>query len=222
MATPVLSVGEVPVFRDGAGLVFVSGLAVDADGAPTAYAPPDAGLSPLDALGNAGRAGNWWGFVTDTGKPTGNPIVQGPDDPAPGYYVSTTALVDSSKAPEDPRRYVDASVVPYISIPPALRTAGVHMGDLAMVYSRKTGKRSWAIVADIGPHLAIGEGSPALARALGLDGSARRGGASADIVYLVWPGSRRGWPMLQLELGKAGEELLAAWGGEGKLAAWAA
>jgi hypothetical protein len=33
--------------------------------------------------------GNWWALVTRNGRP----IVQGADDPAPGFYVSTTTLV---------------------------------------------------------------------------------------------------------------------------------
>ena len=65
---------------------------IDADGALRAYHPDDA--SGLDRLDHAGAPGNWWGIVTDDGTPGGEPVVQGDGDPAPGFYVSQTSLVD--------------------------------------------------------------------------------------------------------------------------------
>ena len=74
-------------------------LRVSADGSPRAYhRDPKLGL---DFLGNAGSAGRWWGIVIDS---KAEPVVQGENDPAPGYYISQTALQDRTKAPTDPRR----------------------------------------------------------------------------------------------------------------------
>lgn len=79
-------------------IVFMGRLTVDADGAPKAYHP--VGSKGLDALANGGEPGNWWALATDAvdarGRPTcmsaGKPIVQGPDDPAPGFYVSRSTM----------------------------------------------------------------------------------------------------------------------------------
>ncbi len=78
---------------------FEAGMTIDADGAPDAYHPDNTGT---DHLANAGRPGNWWALATDTGQPSGQPVVQGPGDPNPGFYVSTTALEDRTKARTDP------------------------------------------------------------------------------------------------------------------------
>src|ERR1041385_3104569 len=75
---------------------YESGLMIDADGAYRAYHPDD--KPGLDNLGNAGRPGNWWALVTDNGEPSGNPIIQGASDPAPGFYISTTSLEDPTKS----------------------------------------------------------------------------------------------------------------------------
>ena len=82
-------------------------MTIDADGAPNAYHPDNTGL---DDLKNAGAPGYWEGLAKDK---DGEPFVQGPDDPFPGYYVSATALADRSKPVNDPTRYVDASKIPF-------------------------------------------------------------------------------------------------------------
>lgn len=91
---------------------------MDADGAFRAY-HPDNRLG-LDAIQHAGYPGNWWALATDNGKPSGHPVVQGKTDPAPGYYVSMTALFHPGNPNEhDPRRFVDAASIPYVVLPPA-------------------------------------------------------------------------------------------------------
>lgn len=194
---PALVVGGVPVFVENGVVRWTAGLAVDADGAPNAYAPPGSGLKPLDALANAGRPGNWWGIVTHTGRPDGIPIIQTASDPAPGYYVSTTSLIDRSRPRRDPRRYVDSTRVPYLAIPPEILRLGVKLGDVAHVAYKD--RSSPAVVADVGPRGKIGEGSIALAVALGLDGSPRRGGTSAGVECAVFCGSSRGWPRTEAD-----------------------
>ena len=96
---------------DGSAVMFQSGMTIDADGAPNAYNPDNTGL---DDLSNAGEPGDWDGIVADRG---GEPFIQGPDDPFPGFYVSCTALVDWSKLRTDPARYVDASKIMMAGLP---------------------------------------------------------------------------------------------------------
>jgi hypothetical protein len=188
----VLEVGGRQVLRapDGS-LVFEAGLAIDADGAPQAYHPAP-GLG-LDHLANAGKPGNWWALVTDDGSSKGQPVVQGPGDPAPGYYVSATALEDPTRPRADPRRYVDSSTVPYVVLPPQALApkleGGPRLGDFALVTNVATGKTSYAIVADVGPAAKLGEGSMALAVALGLPSDPKRCGAAAGVRVVVRPGS---------------------------------
>lgn len=187
-----ITIAAVPVYLDRGALRWTAGLAIDADGAPDAYAPPGSGLEPRDALANAGRPGNWWGIVTDTGRPDGTPLIQTSQDPAPGFYISTTSLIDWSRPRRDPRRYVDSSRVPYLAIPPEVLRLGIKLGDVAHVAYRNF--TSPAVVADVGPRGKIGEGSIALAHALGLDPSPRHGGTAAGVECVVFCGSTRSWP----------------------------
>lgn len=173
---------------------FSAGLAIDADGAPKAYGPNGLGL---DALANAGKPGNWWGLATRDGVP----IVQGPQDPAPGYYVSTTALEDRRQPEGSPLRYVDSSTVPYVVLPPSqLKKQGVRLGDFAAVVNERTGAVAYAIVADLGPEGKLGEGSIALAEALGVPSNPRRGGTSEQLRYLIFPHSGNGKPRRERRL----------------------
>ena len=166
---------------------------VDVDGAPNAYGPK--GKKTLDVLGHAQapresrHPGEIVGYMTEyVGGP---PTVQGPHDPYPGYYVSQTDFADKDiKRMEDPRRYVDATRINYVVQGRAAREAGVVMGDFATVYSCRTGKMVYAIVADSGNESGA-EGSLALVRALGykltngIDDSVNR----AEIVIRYYPKS---------------------------------
>jgi hypothetical protein len=96
------------------------GVSIDFDGAPRCYAPRGT-LGALDNLANAGHPGNWWGIVTHNGQPSGNPIIQSgspPGQPEKGFYISQTSLVDPFFSTDDVRRYVDATKVPYLALPP--------------------------------------------------------------------------------------------------------
>src|ERR1035437_1947441 len=90
-------VREVPIWRMPGNTAFFyeSGMTIDADGAPNAYHPDNTGL---DDLANAGSPENWQGLAKNA---DGEPFVQGPDDPFPGYYVSATALSDRTKPVND-------------------------------------------------------------------------------------------------------------------------
>lgn len=194
------------------GVAFKGGLSVDADGSPHAYHPRNIGL---DALGNAGRPGNWWGIATNS---SGEPYVQGAKDPAPGYYVSTTALVDGRYGVSDPRRYVDSETIPFIAIPPALKNQGLKLGDLVAVRNERTGKTVFAVIADIGPAGHLGEGSIKLAQALGVNANARSGGASGGISYVAFPNTKQAFPMSYESIQAAGQRVYDAWGGDAQLA----
>ena len=206
---------EVPVWRlpDSQAFFFVSGMAIDADGAPNAYHPDDTGL---DELANAGEPGDWNGIVTDR---EGNPLIQQESDPFPGYYISCTSLSDETKKFIDPTGYVDASKIPYVALPDDVADrGGARLGDFAVVMNLRNGKSSFAIYADIGT---LGEGSVALADALGIWSDARHGGADDGILYLLFPGSGNLRPRTIDEIQSEGEKLLSNWGGTEKLSSCA-
>lgn len=193
---------KVPVWKlpGSPAVFFVSGMTIDADGAPNAYNPDDTGL---DELANAGAPGHWNGIVTGR---DGNPLIQQVSDPFPGYYISCTALSDSTKKFTDPTGYVDASKIPYVALPQELADrAGLRLGDLAVVMNLRNGKSSFAIYADIGT---LGEGSVALAEDLGIRSDARRGGEDKGILYLFFPGSGNLRPRTIGEIRSEGEKLL--------------
>jgi hypothetical protein len=189
---------------------FNAGMRIDADGALRSYHPDDA--SGLDQLEHAGAPGNWWGIVTLDGEP----IVQGEDDPAPGFYVSQTSLADPTRNPDDPQRYVDALVVPYLALQPVfVREFGCRLGDFAWATRTDVGgavHESAAIFADVAaPHLPVGEASIALAERLGIPSSPRRGGTYRDSVrYVLFCGSGNGLPRPLTEIDAEGARLAAA------------
>ncbi len=123
---------------------------VDVDGAPNAYGPTD--KETLDVLLDAhylNRADEpIVGYLTDEHR---RPILQGPNDPFPGYYISQTAFADIENQNErDPRRYVDARNINYVVRGNKARRHGVKVGDFVSVYSKRTQKSVFAIVGDTG------------------------------------------------------------------------
>lgn len=168
---------------------------LDADGSPRAYAPIyterdedgnrekiDPPLKALDYLANAGEEGNWYGVATNK---KGLPYRQGPSDPYPGYFVSTTALEDSQYAASDPRRYVDSEKVPYIVLPggsAGFKAWGVKLGAKGRATNQKNGKSVDIIFGDIGPAKKIGEASIACADALGIASNPKKGGTDDKII----------------------------------------
>jgi hypothetical protein len=179
----------------------------------------------LDSNKNGGGPGNWFGVVTD--EKTGEPIVQGPGDPCPGFYVSSTSLVDGTKRSHDPSRYVDARKIPYIAFPgqvysakgPRFARVGEgptgEIGDFVTVVNPAaddTHKYCHAVFGDMGgkddPH--FGEGSPALAQKVHAAGV-----VDAKLLYIIYPHSGSGRyriPTLE-EIQEKGEALFTAWGG---------
>ena len=195
---------------DNSAFFYESGLMIDADGAYHAYHPD--GRSGLDYLGNAGRPGNWWALVTDSGRPNGSPLIQTASDPAPGFYISTTSLQDSNCDRKDPRRYVNAEAISFVVLPGRIGL-GVKLGDFAVVIRPATGAYEYAVYADVGPANKIGEGSIALAAALGVPSNPKSGGIAHGIAYIVFPGSAQRWPLSQPEIDQYGAQLFSKWGG---------
>jgi len=199
---------DIPIGRlpGSSAFFYESGMTIDADGAPNAYHPDNSGL---DDLANAGTPGMWEGLAKDS---DGQPYIQGPSDPFPGYYVSATALADRSKPVNDPARYVDASKIPFVVLPGKMaRQLGARPGDFAAVFNERNGKSSSAIFGDVGPSDRIGEGSVALAEKLGIRSDARNGGTRRGILYLVFPGSGTGRPRTIDEINGETQRLLQQW-----------
>ena len=188
-----------------------SGMQIDADGSPRAY-HPQPGLG-LDNLANAGRPGNWWGIVTDE---NGNPVVQGKADPAEGYYVSTTSLQDKRKNITDPNRYVNSELIPYFVLPQDIGIP-VGLGDLGYAVNTVSKKSSGCIFADFCPPGMIGEGSIALADAIGVPSNPKTGGVACGIMYFVFTGSSRGWPRDINDIRGNSQSLLDSLGGVDRL-----
>jgi len=123
---------------------------VDVDGAPNAYGPAD--KETLDVLLDAHYLNRddepIVGYLTDE---RGRPVLQGPNDPFPGYYISQTAFSNIRNQNErDPRRYVDARNINYVVRGNKARRHGVKVGDFVAVYSKRTGKSVFGIVGDTG------------------------------------------------------------------------
>ena len=171
---------------------------IDADGANgqtggvPVYAPKGYSPAPLDFLANAGGPGNWFGVVTDTGEEDGKPVKQGPNDPAPGAFVSATSYRWPKLARIDPNAYVDAASVPYIVLPSHWRklAIGVVLGCKATVQDTKTGKILKAAgVLDFGPRAKLGEVSIACAQFFGIPSSPKNGGTDEKrFIYTFFPG----------------------------------
>jgi hypothetical protein len=186
MSRFICNINGKPIMQGEDGSIqYLTELCIDADGSPRAYGPHGQGL---DYLENAGHPGNWWGIVTDQ---EGYPVLQGQDDPAPGYYISTTSLQHSDRALADPRRYINSEEVPFIVVPgPIARMCtGIVLGCRAEILNQFTGAKVSCVVADLGPASHLGEASIAAARDLGINFDPKTGGSSSkDFRYTFWPG----------------------------------
>ena len=165
---------------------------VDVDGAPRAYGPP--GTDTLDYLENAHSMGvptaPIVGYLTEDAPPH-RPVVQGPSDPAPGYYVSQTAYEDDAVDNErDPRRYVDATKINYVVLGDRARKMGARLGDFVAVYSTHTHRSAFGIVGDSG-NPSGDEGSLHLLQSLGYPFHDGKNDSVEDpeIIIRFYPGS---------------------------------
>ena len=205
--------------KDGSRM-FLGQFFIDADGAPRAYHADDA--VAMDNLLNAGEPGNWWALATDAKDcgPTGQPIVQSKDDPAPGYYVVMTSMSDP--VIEDCRRqgkYVDPEKIPYVALSQKIRpfNYGSNEGALALVVNLRTGKRAFAVFADQAPDYGFGEGSLLLGKTLGLDPDPKIGGTNVrENVFVVFP-DELGFTRDVEKIKTTARSAFHKWGGEAKL-----
>jgi hypothetical protein len=166
--------GQVPVYQYPDLAIQWTGEAnSDDDGSPDAYRPDNTGEDTNSD--GADAATGYCGIALD---PNGNPYIQGPNDPDPGAYVSTTSYQFPQFAVSDPRRYLNAQLVPFAVVPAWLRRkcAGVLMGCAGLLENLDNGMSVQLVGGgDIGP--AVGEFSAAALRAIGVDPDPRNGGS---------------------------------------------
>jgi hypothetical protein len=117
------------------------------------------------------------------------PVIQGTGAPAPGFFVSTTAVVRDPTLPEtDQNRFFDASSIPYQAFNGWMLSAGsahVTKGDFGLVIDPLTAVTSGFVLADAGAGNKAGEVSTFLLSLLG-------GNNERDFVFLLFPGSGSG------------------------------
>jgi hypothetical protein len=255
-----VEIGNIKLLRDARSgtnaVLFSSQMAVNTDGAPDAYHPDDAGITHLcnglsvvaggECVWKAqcmadyrlarsrGFRGSprlcFFAMATDN---DGAPLVQGPEDSKPGYFVSLTALKQPGGAARRPQRQqdqLDSHEIPFVVIPKDWPGAfqGLELGDFAVVVRRSTGQMAFAIVGDSGPRNKLGEGSIAAHRALGNDPfqirlgvrRARLGIGGRDVAYVLFPRSlKRGQAITRQLIDEEGARLLERFGGMGRLRA---
>jgi hypothetical protein len=128
----------------------------------------------------ARKTGAIVGYLVDN---HGRPIIQGANDPAPGFYISKTGYFDIKNNKEaDPRRYVNAAEINYTVLAKSARDKGVKTGDFCVVHSINKNKTVFAIVGDTG-HSSGAEGSLALLQRLGFP--VKDGKSAPDISQIV-------------------------------------
>ena len=114
-------------------------MSVDVDGAPTSYGPVDKKALDFELNAHVGakKSGKIVGYLIDK---NGKPIIQGENDPAPGFYISTTAYHDINNPNQnDPRRYVNAAEINYTVLATSAKNKGVETGDFCVVVADLTG-----------------------------------------------------------------------------------
>lgn len=101
----------------------------------------------------------------------------GPRTPGDTYEPDTTLHGPDGKA-------LNAWVTPFVVVPPLVcqKTKGVVLGSECLVTNVLTRQSCLAVVGDIGPHLKIGEISPACAKQIGVNPSPVTGGEDRHII----------------------------------------
>jgi hypothetical protein len=183
---------------------------VDFDGAPNCYHLTNSHVlpirdyptvdilswdGPLDFIGNAkNNDGTWASVVLDD---DGQPIEQGPNDPFPGYLVSTVPLQDGTQPVTSARRYADARIIPYIAVPSQIiaqqgplytQLAAGHtgnFGDAVVGVNLNTNDVGRAVIGDTGNKPEFGEGSFAFGQSINF----LTGTFEPEVLYIVWPGT---------------------------------
>lgn len=141
------------------------------------------------------------GFVDDRGRVIGGvPLLQGKNDPKPGYYVTLTSL----KKPETEAlkgdvqsRQIDATTIPFFVLPPDVTAAGqIELGDIAAVWYPKSKTAVFAVYGDGGPGGKLGEASAKLHEMLGnkvyaIKNGVKRAvaGIEEGVTFVIFPSS---------------------------------
>lgn len=201
-------------------IVFLGRLTVDADGAPRAYHPDDS--KGLDTVANAGSPGNWYGIVAYGNgkcKPDGQPVVQGADDPAPGFYVSPTTLQKTDLDCRKQRRYVDSSAIAYVGLPGIVARIAQGRGHLVTVSNTASHAQAFGLHADAAPAFGRGEGSMKLATDLGYNPSPRYGGTATRQNLFVVFNETSAYPQSSQQVERDARTAFESWGGTARLAA---
>jgi hypothetical protein len=110
-----------------------------------------------------GTSNKVWGKDFDSGSIS----IQSAPDPAPGFFISTTALSDPTHPEKSQRHYIAADTVPYVVVPGKLVGNGKDFSSHptpAWAWNLKTGYESPAVVGD--SQSRFGEGSVALVQVL--------------------------------------------------------
>jgi Fungal chitosanase of glycosyl hydrolase group 75 len=138
---------------------FRSKLAVDYDGAPKAYhKDKDKGFDKLSNISESNLVKNADGSFYE----------QSSGD-SKGYYVSKTSIFNRNMTDTNPNKWTDAMTLPYFVLPNFFVTQlGAKLGCWAHVINSNNNRHVDAFLCDTGPSDKIGEGSHALAQALGL------------------------------------------------------
>ena len=173
----------------------------------------------------------WYGIAT-VDAAHNEPAVQ-TEGPFKGYFVSTTRLENTDFKVTDPRRYLDSRIVPFLVIPgkSAFFSQGkVSLGNVAFVYDPKSKRETFAIAGDLGPSQKLGEGSIALAAAIGgkaidvatLTGKQAKALAIGhDIVTIIFPSITVQKPFDRAQVDAAAAAAADSFGGIEKLRACA-
>lgn len=138
-------------------------ISLDLDGSPRAYNPTNTGVDYNAYAGiNKKGKGPRYGIVVKDGEN----VIQGENDPYPGYYVSKTKWPVYPVQPTDPKAYPDAEKVPYVVFNKKLKKLGYKLGTTGKIENLKNGKITWFVVVDENMGQKGLEMSPALANSL--------------------------------------------------------
>ncbi|MDT4955577.1 MAG: hypothetical protein QOJ02_3715 [Acidobacteriota bacterium] len=112
---------------------------------------------------------------------------------------------------------VDSNAVPYFVLPGKgfFQDFGINLGDVAAVIYKD--KVEFAVFADTGPKIKLGEGSIALHRSLGHEtikhGKLLNEAIDENVLTIVFPGSGNGKPQTPDEIRKIGKKRFTDLGG---------
>lgn len=166
-------------------LMWHGGIRCTVNGAPRAYHPADAGaIAPFTEEKMRGAHAIVKG---ESGF-----VLQGARDPAPGFFVCRTAYQRTDYPPTDQRRYLDASIVLYMTVPLCVMIAAHEeglppiLGADGLVKDNRRGYWFRCVVGDIDRH-GIGAVSQKMMRDLSI-GPRYFEGRPEGFTFKCWPG----------------------------------